>query len=202
MAQCLAFFLITYCFSTGREERCGWFAGTGNPLVNLVSSPWICVWWWTYFWSFRFLFGKWLSFMINIWHMWITVSKITHFFTRYVLEHGILSNLIFLPRALGLLISAPLITFYFCRHLKKLLKSSATRVLLVAQVLNFLPHSATTFSKKVGVRNWVMKPLKRLWRRWALALYLPFPFFPSRTSAFSSCLCSRRKLIINFACRL
>ena len=67
-----------YCGSTG--------AGDKKPILLIKLRFFIHLWKLKLVSCFRFLFKRWLSCMTSTWHMWMIVSKIILFFTRFCFE--------------------------------------------------------------------------------------------------------------------
>lgn len=121
---------------------------------------------------FRFLWERWLSFTTSTWPMWMIASKTIHFFTRYVTSPSVAFSVM-----LNITILLIHIWNVFLRRLlRKLLKSFAIRVLLEVQVQNYLQPFVITSLRKVGVRSWVMKQLRRHLRRY-FSIYCSFDVY-------------------------
>lgn len=106
---------------------------------------------------FRCLSEKLLSYMTSTWHMWMTVSQTTLSFTRFVLE------ILFFGLFLFSLLKY--IFWFFPRPLKRLLRYSATKMFLDAQVQSCWLHFVIISLRRVGWKNWATKLLRTHWIR-------------------------------------
>jgi hypothetical protein len=162
-------FTIVFCFPifTGGEEGCGWIAGTGNFMkLVLLEFVWTVQWLETDIGCARQVFVR---KVIELHDKYL--AYVNDCFQNHTLFHKVCIREASSFVMIGLICSsASKCSLYYCRHSRRLLRSSATRVLLEAQVQNCLLLFVITFLRKVEARNWVMKPLKKHLKRSFLLL--------------------------------